>query len=75
MRETTDPTTSSSSTRATHLVDLPAAYAGVQPAPDVATAMCPHCGCVKLFPGLTTVLAYVCHECGRSVTPDLEPRE
>jgi hypothetical protein len=42
---------------------------GVKPAPDVATAMCPHCSSVNLFPGLTSVLAYVCHECGKSVMP------
>lgn len=40
---------------------------GIKPAPDVASAMCPHCGRVNLFPGLTAVLGYVCHECGRPV--------
>jgi hypothetical protein len=40
----------------------------VKPAPDVASAMCPYCGSVNLFPGLTSILAYVCHECGESVT-------
>lgn len=41
----------------------------VKPAPDVATAMCPHCGSVNLFPGNTTVPADVCRECGEPVTP------
>lgn len=39
----------------------------VKPAPDVASAMCPHCGSVNLFPGVTKMLAYVCHECGKPV--------
>jgi hypothetical protein len=34
---------------------------------DVATAICPHCRAVHLFPGFTRVGAFVCRECGKSV--------
>lgn len=41
---------------------------------DVASAMCPHCGAVNLFPGFSEISAYVCRECGRGVTPGPEPQ-
>ena len=34
---------------------------------DVATAMCPHCRTVNLFPGFTEMLAFICKKCGRPV--------
>jgi DNA-directed RNA polymerase subunit RPC12/RpoP len=34
---------------------------------EVASAKCPHCGAVNLFPGFTQMLAYVCTECGEPV--------
>jgi hypothetical protein len=34
---------------------------------DVATAMCPHCRAVNLFPGFSEMKAFVCRECGRGV--------
>jgi len=35
---------------------------------SLSSAMCPHCGAVNLFPGLSQVIAFVCHECGEPVT-------
>ena len=35
---------------------------------SLSSAMCPHCGAVNLFPGLSLVVAFVCHECGEPVT-------
>src|SRR4051812_45535777 len=40
----------------------------MEAAGDVASAQCPHCGAVHLAPGLTTLLAFVCRECGEGVT-------
>jgi len=34
---------------------------------SLATALCPHCRNVNLFPGLSAVTAYVCQSCGRGV--------
>lgn len=34
----------------------------------LASAICPHCGLVNLFPGFSAVLAYTCEHCGLGVT-------
>jgi len=34
---------------------------------EMCTEMCPHCGNVNIFPGLTEMIAYTCQECGRAV--------
>jgi hypothetical protein len=34
---------------------------------DVASAICPHCRAVNLFPGFSEMLAFACKECGRPV--------
>ena len=34
---------------------------------DVASAMCPHCGLVNLFPGFSKMLAFTCQQCGKAV--------
>lgn len=34
---------------------------------QMCTEMCPHCGKVSVFPGLTKMTAYTCPECGRDV--------
>src|SRR5437868_7696886 len=31
---------------------------------DVSSAVCPHCGAVKLLPGFSKVLAFTCERCG-----------
>jgi hypothetical protein len=35
---------------------------------SLSSAICPHCGAVNLFPGLSLVVAFVCHQCGEPVT-------
>ncbi len=42
---------------------------------DVASAQCPHCGNVNLFPGFLEMLAFVCQECGESVTTTRADRD
>jgi len=39
------------------------------PMPDGvrASATCPHCGGLNSFPGFSTMLAYICQECGEGV--------
>ena len=34
---------------------------------DVASAKCPHCFSVNLFPRFSTMLAYTCRNCGQPV--------
>ena len=40
----------------------------------VAGEICPHCGAVNLFPGFTSMEAYVCCECGQGVAKQTEGR-
>jgi ribosomal protein S27E len=35
---------------------------------DVASARCPHCAAVHLVPGFSKLLAFICDECGATVT-------
>jgi hypothetical protein len=35
---------------------------------DVASAICPHCGAVRLAPGFSELLVFVCDQCGEAVT-------
>jgi hypothetical protein len=34
---------------------------------EVASEVCPHCGWVNLFPGLSRMLAFSCRHCGKAV--------
>jgi len=34
----------------------------------VAAEMCPHCRAVNLFPGFSSMTAYVCQKCGKGVS-------
>ena len=34
---------------------------------DMRTDMCPHCGKVNVFPVFSTMMVYICQECGESV--------
>jgi DNA-directed RNA polymerase subunit RPC12/RpoP len=36
-----------------------------------ATARCPHCGDLNVFPGFTQILVYICSHCGQSVDASL----
>jgi DNA-directed RNA polymerase subunit RPC12/RpoP len=38
---------------------------------DFASAKCPHCGAINLLPGFTEMLAFICLECGRTVSANL----
>ncbi|HEY6345100.1 MAG TPA: hypothetical protein VIY49_26685 [Bryobacteraceae bacterium] len=33
----------------------------------VTTAVCPHCGAVQVFPGFSSIDAFICSECGQGV--------
>jgi ribosomal protein L40E len=33
----------------------------------VCSATCPHCGALNTFPGWSSMLAYVCRECGEGI--------
>jgi DNA-directed RNA polymerase subunit RPC12/RpoP len=32
-----------------------------------ATAICPHCGDLNVFPGFAEIMVYICSHCGQSV--------
>ena len=34
---------------------------------DVSKAVCPHCGAMNLFPGLSMIVAFTCKQCGEVV--------
>jgi DNA-directed RNA polymerase subunit RPC12/RpoP len=34
---------------------------------DVASAQCPECGQVNLFPGFSQMMAYTCRYCGKAI--------
>ena len=36
---------------------------------DIAGAQCPNCGAVHIVPGFSRLIAFVCDQCGRGVTP------
>jgi hypothetical protein len=36
---------------------------------DVSSAVCPHCGAVKLFPGFSEIRAFTCKEYGEVAKP------
>jgi uncharacterized protein with PIN domain len=48
--------------------ELDQALTKLELALDVATATCPHCRAVNLFPGFSEMKAFVCRECGQGVT-------
>jgi uncharacterized protein (DUF983 family) len=35
---------------------------------EFASEKCPYCGAVNLFPGFSQMTAFVCRQCGQSVT-------
>ncbi len=37
-------------------------------AESVCSATCPHCGALNTFPGWSSMLAYICRECGEGVS-------
>lgn len=49
-------------------VDLAQTFTEMELSLELASAMCPHCGEVNLFPGFSSIKAYVCRQCGEGVT-------
>ena len=35
---------------------------------DFCSATCPHCGALNTVPGFTSIMAYICKECGEGVS-------
>jgi hypothetical protein len=48
--------------------DLQRALDEMEATLDLCSAICPHCNPVNLFPGFSIITAYVCKECGESVS-------
>ena len=40
--------------------------------PELCSYTCPHCGTLRVFPGFSSMIAFVCSECDQSVV--IEPR-
>jgi hypothetical protein len=53
--------------RTVTFVDVERAVQELAPTDTVCSACCWHCGAVKVFPGVSTLAALVCHECGDGV--------
>jgi uncharacterized protein (DUF983 family) len=49
--------------------ELPKVLHQMELALPAASALCPHCGSVNLFPGFEEIFAFSCKECGRFVEP------
>jgi hypothetical protein len=48
--------------------NLQQTLADMELALDTAAEMCPHCGVANLFPGFSSMAAFVCKECGEAVS-------
>ena len=45
---------------------------------DSCVATCPHCGADNIFPGFSSIEAFICKTCGAGVAagrPDIEPED
>ncbi|PWT80808.1 MAG: hypothetical protein C5B58_10970 [Acidobacteria bacterium] len=58
--------------RTVPMVDLRQTLDQMETTLEPATAECPHCGAVNLFPGFKQMLAYRCRKCGDRVFYGLE---
>jgi len=47
--------------------DLQETFTKMELTLDLCSAVCPHCGAAKLFPGISEMIAYICDGCGASV--------
>jgi hypothetical protein len=56
--------------RAVAASDVQKTLAEMELSLDVATALCPYCRVVNLFPGFTEMLAYRCQSCRRAVAEE-----
>jgi uncharacterized protein (DUF983 family) len=59
--------------RSVRAEELPQTLTEMEVATDVAAELCPHCLSVNLFPGFTTMLAYICQRCGKPVSRAADP--
>ena len=55
--------------RAPPVADLQRTLDEMELSLDLCAEMCPHCRKVNVFPGLSTAEAFLCQQCGQSVTP------
>lgn len=53
--------------RSVAAIDLQKVLTEMELSLDVASAMCPHCRSVNLFPGFSEMHVFVCKECGEPV--------
>ena len=53
--------------RTVPVTDLPKTFDEMELSLDVASALCPHCRSVNLFPGFREMLAFTCTSCGKGV--------
>jgi hypothetical protein len=59
--------------RAVPASDLQRTLDEMELAGDVASASCPHCGATHLAPGFSTLIAFVCDNCGKAVKLSDDP--
>jgi hypothetical protein len=54
--------------RSVRLSDVERAARELAPTDTICSAVCPHCGAVNTFQGMTVIDAFVCFECGEGVS-------
>ena len=47
--------------------DVEAAMLELAQTETVCSAGCTHCGALNIFPGMSAIMAFICHECGEGV--------
>jgi uncharacterized paraquat-inducible protein A len=53
--------------RTVRVGDIQAAMSEMAQTDVISTARCPHCGALTTFPGMSSVEAFICSECGEGV--------
>ena len=56
--------------RTVPLSEVEAVVLAMEKTDTICSAVCAHCGSVNMFPGLSVVDMFVCHECGEGVVVD-----
>jgi hypothetical protein len=54
--------------RTVRVRDIQAVMSEMAQTDIVSSAVCTHCGALNMFPGMSSVEAFICSECGEGVT-------
>ena len=51
------------------VADVERVMAELDQTDEICSARCPHCGAVNIFPGFSSMEAFICSQCGEGVRP------